>query len=203
MTTDERQQLHEQAAQLSKCGNCNAEFQPPRKGQILCSRKCRNEQNGKRHAPANVAFWSYVQKSDGCWLWVHSKTKAGYGKFIRANEHIYAHRLSWEIHYGPVPDGLFVCHRCDNPSCVRPDHLFVGTHQDNVDDCVAKGRHLAFRPRVHGSRAGSAKLTEAQVVTIRQSYGTNGLTRRQLGQRYGVDKTTIDRILAKKIWRYV
>lgn len=120
-----------------------------------------------------------------------------------ANGHIYAHRLSWEIHYGPVPDGLFVCHRCDNPSCVRPDHLFVGTHQDNVDDCVAKGRHLAFRPRVHGSRAGSAKLTEAQVVTIRQSYGTNGLTRRQLGQRYGVDKTTIDRILAKKIWRYV
>jgi len=87
-------------------------------------------------------FWSRVQKTEGCWLWTGCVNSTGYGSgtFGKARTHM-AHRFSWEIAHGPIPDGLCVCHRCDNPRCVRPDHLFLGTRSDNQNDRVAKGRH--------------------------------------------------------------
>ena len=97
-------------------------------------------------------FWAKVDKTGDCWLWTASvfRERYGYGKFQagenRANTRVvYAHRYSWELVNGPVPDGLFVCHHCDNPPCVNPAHLFVGTHQDNVDDMMSKGRHRSQR----------------------------------------------------------
>jgi hypothetical protein len=106
-------------------------------------------------------FWRCVLKKegDGCWEWVSNRSKAGHGsKRARQRGEGYgyfmfnwetkmlAHRYSWELHHGPIPKGMLVCHRCDNPPCVRPDHLFLGTYKDNAHDMVAKGRAGHFRP---------------------------------------------------------
>ena len=90
-----------------------------------------------------VRFWKKVQKyqSDECWIWQGSKTSAGYGQLWVDCKQVYAHRVSWEIHYEVIPDGMFVCHTCDNPICANPRHLFLGTASDNMRDMVAKGRN--------------------------------------------------------------
>lgn len=86
-------------------------------------------------------FWSKVNVSGDCWLWQGPRTTNGYGNLRWGNaDHMAAHRYSYALHHGPIADGLFVCHRCDTPTCVRPEHLFLGTHRDNMRDCAAKGR---------------------------------------------------------------
>lgn len=101
---------------------------------------------GRRACPDN--FWPKVVKGPECWGWAGAKTPDGYGKLKTSGHRIYAHRLSYEIHHGPIPYGQHVLHRCDNPSCTRPDHLFAGTHSDNMKDCLAKGRYFNQR-RTH------------------------------------------------------
>lgn len=87
-------------------------------------------------------FWRYVEKGSSCWLWIGYTTSKGYGSFRygdrRLGLRVRAHRASWQLHFGPIPDDLFVCHHCDVPNCVRPDHLFLGTHQDNMSDMLRK-----------------------------------------------------------------
>jgi hypothetical protein len=85
-------------------------------------------------------FWSKVQKSDGCWEWQGARNWKGYGEHSVNCRAIKAHRYSWALHHGPIPDKALVCHRCDNPCCVRPDHLFIGNNSDNQRDAVKKGR---------------------------------------------------------------
>jgi hypothetical protein len=99
-------------------------------------------------------FWAKVDKSDGCWVWTANKLPRGYGLFqFASRKAVTAHRLSYEMANGPIPAGLFVLHRCDNPSCVRPDHLFAGTHTDNMCDAARKGRLVDNGHRFKG-RAG-------------------------------------------------
>jgi len=91
--------------------------------------------------------------ASGCWEWARSRAPNGYGRLKIGTRTVYAHRAAWTLHFGPIPPGLFVCHRCDNPPCVRPDHLFLGTSADNVRDSIEKGRWGHRRPpRLHCGR---------------------------------------------------
>ncbi len=93
--------------------------------------------------PVEFRFWQQVAiiPEHSCWEWLGAKSPKGYGTFGANRKHFQAHRFSWQIHFGPIPDGLLVCHKCDNPSCVRPEHLFLGTALDNTRDMINKGRN--------------------------------------------------------------
>lgn len=100
--------------------------------------------SGPKRRPLKDRFWSKVQKTDGCWEWTGSRRPKGYGVFaVNGARRESAHRVAYALFIGPISAGFFVCHRCDNPRCVRPDHLFLGTQADNMRDMHAKGRHRA------------------------------------------------------------
>lgn len=144
-------------------------------------------------------FWQKVDKSageDGCWLWIAAKaTKWGYGYFYLSNKYVYAHRLSYQLTYGPIPDGLHVCHHCDNPPCCNPKHLFAGTRTDNMRDMVKKGRSR------RDEHKGNAHLTIDMVRQIRQRYPQSGITQQQLADEYDISRRTIRDILNRRTWR--
>ncbi len=144
-------------------------------------------------------FWSKVEKSEGCWLWVGHRNKAGYGKLRNGSQHKYllAHRASWLLAHGELPDELLVCHKCDNPPCVRPDHLFLGTDADNQRDMMRKGRKVV--PPQYGERNPRAKLTAEQVIEIRRRYA-EGETQTKLGMEYGVSQAAIGYIVRGEHW---
>lgn len=144
-------------------------------------------------------FWSKVQKGAGCWLWTAAKDRAGYGQFRaggRGRTMARAHRVSWSIHYGDIPAGMNCLHKCDNPSCVRPDHLFLGTLSDNNHDMAVKGRNAK------GMANGRAKLTEKDVSQIRLMLH-QGMPQRRIATRFGVSQTLISNIAAGKTWGHV
>jgi len=102
---------------------------------------CIYEQRLKEEKNAiSTNFWGKVEKTDSCWLWTASTKNNGYGQFYINRKPQYAHRVAWELSHGSIPKGKLVCHKCDNPKCVRPAHLFIGTQMDNVKDCIKKGR---------------------------------------------------------------
>lgn len=148
-------------------------------------------------------FWAKVNKSDDCWLWTAGKDSSGYGKLnvgSRADLKqtiISAHRLSWQIHFGEIPEGLLVCHTCDVPACVNPDHLFLGTDQDNTDDMLKKNRGN----KAKGSANGSARLDEEIVRCIRKYYPM--FTQKQLRLMFTVGKSTMHDIVHHNTWKHV
>jgi hypothetical protein len=144
-------------------------------------------------------FWGKVRKTDGCWLWTGCIKHSGYGHFWRAGKLLHAHRVSWELTHGPVPEGLFVLHRCDTRACVRPDHLFTGTHQDNMLDMENKGR----TGRNLGERNGRAKLTRDQVIEIRTLYATGDVTQLYLARLFGVSRALVWYILSGSKWSHL
>jgi hypothetical protein len=137
----------------------------------------------------------------GCWIWNRSKLPTGYGIFYAGRKiQTYAHRFSYSAFNGEIPEGMHVCHSCDNPSCVNPAHLWVGTANDNIRDCMAKGRDV----HVVGERHGRAKLTEGDVREIRRLASTRqwGIQRR-LAEKYGVGYNAIRDILSGHSWSHV
>jgi hypothetical protein len=142
-------------------------------------------------------FWSKVKRRPGgCWEWQASRLPMGYGRIQVGAAQVYAHRLSWEMEHGPIPDGLFVCHHCDNPSCVNPAHLFLGTPVDNVRDSIKKGRFGLLKV---GWRSPT-KYTEAQVREIRKRYMRGGVSQRQLAREYGMSQGNLWSIVNRKTW---
>lgn len=147
-------------------------------------------------------YWAKVQKGPGCWIWTGRTAKGGYGYISRDGRDVVASRVGYELAYGPIPDGMFVLHNCpggDNPTCQRPEHLWLGTIADNARDMVAKGRQ---NNRV-GEAAHLARLTEAQVREIRARYvpGVVGLGR--LGKEFGVTLQAIAAIVHRRSWKHV
>lgn len=144
-------------------------------------------------------LWDRVQRNDeGCWPCIGSRTKFGHVHFSIGGRHYYAHRLAWEVTNGPIPEGMCILHRCDNPPCARPDHLFLGTRRDNTHDMFAKGRNRTT-PRL-GTDHHSHKITEADVHAIRAAIG---VSRRALAGQYGVTPENISAIVLRKTWRHI
>lgn len=145
--------------------------------------------------PVPERFWKMVNKTDGCWLWIGGISKSGYGNFWsggRNGKTVSAHRVSWELHNGPIPEGLWVLHGCDNPQCVRPDHLRLGTQSENITEMVGKGRNSLVM----------ARLTEDQVIVIRDR-AARGEPQAVLAREFGVSRSAIHLLVHGKKWKRV
>lgn len=143
-------------------------------------------------------FWSKVEITDGCWNWIGAKIPKGYGMLGVNNKMIYVHRWLYANYIKKIPVGLCVCHHCDNPSCVRPSHLFLGTQAENVADMIAKGRQR----QVKGEEHGGAVLTEANILEIRKRY-KSGCTQTALAKEFKVTQTNVQHITSRKSWKHI
>jgi len=154
-------------------------------------------------------FWAKVEKGESCWIWKGSKRNKGYGAFVWANScgtviQGRAHRFSYEIHKGVIPKGMFVLHKCDEPSCVNPEHLFIGSNQDNVDDMMKKGRHVkggtySKGKYPKGENHHNSKLTEKKVNEIRTD--KQNMSYSALSKKYKIAVGHLHRIITKKAWK--
>lgn len=137
-----------------------------------------------------------THKTEGCWLFTGARSSNGYGNLWNGERLDKAHRVAYMLEKGPIPEGLYVMHTCDNPLCVNPEHLVAGTPKENSMDARRKGRIAK------GERVSNAKLTEATVVEIRTLY-VQGATYRELAAQFGVVPSTIWRALYGDNWRHV
>lgn len=145
--------------------------------------------------PLAAGFWDRaVVNEDSCWGWNGKTERFGYAVLGKHGKR--AHRLSYELHHGPIPDGMVVCHTCDNPPCCNPDHLFLGTPAENSRDMVDKGRSN------RGERNGHARLTEADVRDIRAAR-SQGLGLREIGARFELSKGAVHDIVTRRRWAHI
>lgn len=161
----------------------------------FCSKPCaaKAKASAQKERLFEENLQRYALAKDGCWEWSGDKTRGGYGRLRYKDKTMRAHRFFYEQYRGHIADGLFVCHQCDNPACVNPDHLFLGTAADNKADCCKKKRH-AF-----GERQTNAKLTEAKVREIffcSDEY-------REIADKFGISTTLVRAIKKRRVWRHL
>ena len=151
----------------------------------------------------NQWFWNNMDLSDlrGCWPWMAGHFTKGYGCVWLDDKAVRTHRVVWELIYGPIPEGLQVLHSCDNRPCCNPEHLFLGTNQDNVDDRTRKGR--GKRPDQVGEKNPSVKLNEENVKEIYNLYKTGYFSQEELGISFGVTSSNIRHILEGRTWKHL
>ncbi len=195
------------------CEVCKIEFKTLQKEVVkgwgrFCSKSC--QKKWQTH-PMDEKFWDGVgRKTDaGCIEWKRGKSKRGYGKLTgvvgNQRKSVRSHRFAYELFVGPIPDGLIVLHSCDNPSCINPLHLSIGTNDDNSKDMVAKGR------QAYGSRQGRSSLTDSQVESIRKFHNSARSGKKKardgtlkiLSERYGISKDHVSVIVSGRTWRHV
>lgn len=159
--------------------------------------------NLPKPTPLEERFWQTVEKGSACWEWRGKRFPNGYGSFFATlsgkRRYLLAHREAWRFSFGSIPDGQLVLHRCDNPPCCNPEHLFLGTTQDNVNDKVRKGR---ARGAV-GMASGNAVLTDDIVREMRRVHREEGIGKRKLAARHGVSESTAHAILRNKTWLHI
>lgn len=177
-------------------GLCNTHYMQNRRAGLL-------PVGTRARGTVEVRFWRFVDKTENCWYWTgRSRSKKGYGNIsagARDANHKLAHRLSYEIHKGAIPVGMVVMHTCDNPSCVNPDHLVVGTQSENILDSFRKGRKISIPPHKQGEEHGASKLNNELVKLIRAS--TDSI--KSLSIFYGVSLSSIERVLNRKTWKHI
>lgn len=153
-----------------------------------------------------VAFYKkiYWHTSQNCWLWLGPKSEGPYGRFTIKNALYSPHRVAFVLWNTAIPINMCVCHTCDNPRCVNPSHLFLGTTLDNVRDKIRKNRYsrVGNRGRVKGEKNGCAKLTEENIIQIRKLRKA-GLTYKEIGQKFGISRTHTTRICCMRNWRHI
>lgn len=174
------------------CIICKKHFVSNNISPKFCSRKCCYSK-----APIE-RFWIFVNKTDTCWMWIGSRNNNGYGKFKVGSHLISSHRFIFETINGPIPPGKIIRHSCDNPICVNPDHLLVGTCQDNINDKCARGRVS----RLNGEQNPNAKLLKSDIPMIRKLY-KDGLSQKEIGILFGVVKQSISHIMSQKTWHHI
>lgn len=194
---------------IKNCLTCEKEFKAKPydlkigKGKN-CSRSCYYKYRSKELFDTPIErFFKKISNENhplGCWIWDGGKGTNQYGNFHsdKTKKNMRAHRYSWELHFGEIPKGFFICHSCDTKLCVNPDHLFVGSPLDNMQDMINKNRQVT----VKGSQNGQAKLTEADVEVIKEKLKL-GYLGKDLAIEYGVDMTVISKIKLNKTWRHV
>ena len=172
---------------------------------------------GRHGLPVAQRLWAKTEDVAGCWLWLGAKSNKGYGNIYYKGSTWRTHRLAWFLSRGPIPDGLLVCHHCDNPACINPEHLFVGTVGDNSKDMLSKGRGVfqkyperrarGDRHGTHtqpqswlGERNGAAKLTGVQVQAIIVQYASGHVTQLSLARQYGVSFQAVCKIIRGQRW---
>jgi hypothetical protein len=157
-------------------------------------------------------FWRRVDTTGDCWLWTGGVNRRGYGKITVGRKNYATHRYSWEITYGLIPDTKMVCHRCDRPACVKPDHLFLGSASDNIRDAAMKGRMASGDrngSRLHpeslrrGEDSSVSKLTADQVIAIYETYRSSKSLLNDVALEYGVGLLTVHRIVKGKSWKHL
>ena len=178
----------------ANCLYCGKRFHPQYERVKCCSTSCAGL---NRVGPLSTRFWTHVSKGaqDECWIFKPHRKGLGYRQIKVGGSRVgsLAHRVSWELTHGPIPDGLVVCHRCDNPPCVNPSHLFRGTHKDNSQDMARKGKSQ------RGERNTTAKITAQIVAEIRASTKTG----RQLATDYGLSASQVSNIRRRNQWKHV
>lgn len=150
-----------------------------------------------------IRFQSFIEMPenlDDCWIWSGNTHRQGYGKFSFMGKSIPAHRMSYEIHKGHVVGNSMVCHRCDNPSCVNPSHLFLGSAKDNMADKVSKGRHKGAHK---GSCHHLAILDDEKVCDIRRLYKSGEVTQYTLAEKFNVSQSLISNIVNNSKWSHI
>lgn len=175
------------------CPRCSAKFTVPRcheNRQKYCTKACRVDPVSR--------FWDNVEKQpDGCWIWKGTKAGAGYGALKVNSVMVSAHRFSWELHHGEnLSRETYLCHRCDTPLCVNPEHLFKGDAAVNTADRDAKDR------QAKGKKIGVSKLTVPQVVEIKELL-SHGLPQETIAKQFKVSQMAISMISQDKTWKYV
>ena len=145
--------------------------------------------------------WKYINKGreDSCWECNHCPDKDGYGRMCIDYKTIKCHRLVYELTFGPIPDGLFVLHKCNNPKCCNPNHLYIGTAKENNNQCLGEGRFISSL----GERNGQSKLTAQNIIDIKKLYSSGEYYQKDLGKIFGVKISQISRIINKKRWKHI
>jgi hypothetical protein len=200
---------YQNSKRVSKmCSICGKEFLTRGKKVTTCSRKCAstianktwwaNRLNSQEYI--DKCLWSKINKAgeDDCWEWQGHRDLKGYGTLIFFGKRVLAHRVICKLTHEDFDEGLLACHKCDNPPCCNPNHLYPGTYKDNSNDKHQRGRANISK----GENNGRAKITAAQVIELRNLFA-GGMTKGALATKYGLTWSTVDKIVKNQLWKEV